>query len=81
MNLEALAVDLITRTEKAVEQVAGLAAHTGIAFKVTDIVDAVERDLPANYPAPTAQGELTRRDVITSMANDILTGAIYEDHA
>ncbi|MBO0917512.1 MULTISPECIES: hypothetical protein [Streptomyces] len=81
MDLQALAADLITRTEKAVEQVAGLSAHTGITFKIDDIVDAVERDLPANYPAPSAEGALTRRDVITSMANDILTGAIYEDAA
>jgi glycerol kinase len=79
MDAEHMAVDLITRTETAVVQVAGLAAHTGIAFKVTDIVDAVERDLPAHYPAPVVEGALTRRDVITSMANDILTGAIYEN--
>lgn len=81
MELQALAMDLITRTEKAVEQVAGLAAHTGITFKTSDVVDAVERDLPADYPAPTAEGALTRRDVITSMAEDILSGAIYEDQA
>ncbi|MEU6098423.1 hypothetical protein [Streptomyces sp. NPDC047079] len=79
MDLQTLAADLITRTEKAVEQVAGLSAHTGITFKVTDVVDAVERDLPADYPAPTAEGALTRRDVIASMAEDILTGAIYAD--
>ncbi|SED26223.1 hypothetical protein SAMN05216532_3987 [Streptomyces sp. 2231.1] len=81
MNHEALAMDLIERTHRAAEQVAGLAAHTGITFKTSDVVDAVERDLPADYPAPTVQGALTRRDVITSMAEDILTGAIYEDHA
>ncbi|MGW0647865.1 hypothetical protein ACWD4T_03515 [Streptomyces umbrinus] len=81
MDLEALAADLIARTEKAVEQIAGLSAHTGITFKTADVVDAVERDLPSDYPAPTAEGALTRRDVIKSMAEDILTGAIYEDHA
>ncbi|KDN73939.1 hypothetical protein DF19_41845 [Streptomyces olindensis] len=79
MSYEALAMDLIARTEKAVEQVAGLSAHTGITFKTSDVVDAVERDLPADYPAPTAEGALTRRDVIASMAEDILTGAIYAD--
>lgn len=79
MDLQTLAQDLIGRTHTAVEQVAGLAAHSGITFKVADIVDAVERDLPAGYPAPTAQGSLTRRQVIESMANDILTGAMYED--
>lgn len=81
MNMETLAADLISRTEKAVEQVAGLSAHTGITFKTTDVVDAVERDLPSDYPAPTAEGALTRRDVIAAMAEDILTGAMYEDHA
>ncbi|GAA2972253.1 hypothetical protein [Streptomyces enissocaesilis] len=81
MNHQALAMDLIARTHTAVEQVAGLAAHTGITFKTADVVDAVERDLPADYPAPTAEGALTRRDVITSMAEDILTGALYEDPA
>jgi hypothetical protein len=79
MDLQALAADLIARTEKAVEQVAGLSAHTGITFKTSDVVDAVERDLPADYPAPTAEGALTRREVIASMADDILSGAIYED--
>jgi hypothetical protein len=81
MNHEALAMDLITRTKKAVEQVAGLSAHAGIGFKVTDIVDAVERNLPSDYPVPTAEGATTRRDVIASMAQDILTGALYEDHS
>ncbi|MGW1892118.1 hypothetical protein ACWCP6_17940 [Streptomyces sp. NPDC002004] len=81
MDLQALAADLIARTERAVEQIAGLAAHTGITFKTTDVVDAVERDLPSDYPAPTADGALTRRDVITAMAEDILSGAVYEDHA
>ena len=81
MSYQALAMDLIARTERAVEQVAGLSAHTGITFKVTDVVDAVERDLPSDYPAPTTEGSLTRRDVIESMAEDILSGAMYEDHA
>ncbi|GFH38883.1 hypothetical protein [Streptomyces pacificus] len=81
MDLQALAADLIARTEKAVEQIAGLSAHTGITFKVADVVDAVERDLPAGYPEPTAEGALTRRDVIASMAEDVLSGAIYEDRA
>lgn len=81
MNYQALAADLIARTERAVEQIAGLSAHTGITFKVADAVDAVERDLPSDYPAPAADGSLTRRDVITSMAEDTLSGALYEDKA
>ncbi|MFF9688960.1 hypothetical protein [Streptomyces sp. NPDC014623] len=81
MNLQELVTDLIIRTEKAVERVAGLSAHTGITFKVVDIVDAVERELPVDYPSPTTAGAATRRDIIASMAEDILSGAIYEDHA
>ncbi|MGW1609438.1 hypothetical protein ACWCQZ_08570 [Streptomyces sp. NPDC002285] len=81
MDHQALAADLIARTERAVEQVTGLAAGTGITFKVADVVDAVERDLPADYPSPSAEGAPTRRDVIKSMAEDILSGSIYEDNA
>lgn len=81
MDYQALATDLITRTERAVEQIAGLSVHTGISFKVSDVVDAVERDLPSTYPAPAADGSVTRRDVIERMAEDILSGAMYEDHA
>ncbi|MFD4320139.1 hypothetical protein [Streptomyces sp. NPDC058548] len=80
MNTQQLVQDLITRTEQAVEQIAGLSAHTGITFKVADVIDAVERNLPSGYPEPTAQGSRTRRDVIQSMAEDILSGAMYEDH-
>ncbi|MYX15438.1 hypothetical protein GTY67_18945 [Streptomyces sp. SID8374] len=81
MDHNAVAIDLIRRTEKAVEQVARLAVDTGITFKVADVVDAVERDLPANYPGPPADGGSTRRDMIASMANNILTGEMYEDPA
>lgn len=75
---EFLALDLIARTEQAVEAVAHLAVGSGITFQVKDIVDAVERELPADYPAPTL-GESTRRDVITQMARDILSGDMYEE--
>ncbi|MFR0358626.1 hypothetical protein [Streptomyces sediminimaris] len=75
---EALVHDLIARTEKAVENVAHLATDTDITFQVNDIVDAVERDLPADYPAPTT-GSATRRDMIARMARDILSGEMYED--
>ncbi|MET9516415.1 hypothetical protein [Streptomyces sp. NPDC002994] len=80
MDYQALAKDLIARTETAVQQVAGLASETGITFKVTDVVDAVERDLPPGYAMPK-DGVTGRRNTIESMANDILTGAMYEDHA
>ncbi|OYP10124.1 hypothetical protein CFC35_41535 [Streptomyces sp. FBKL.4005] len=68
-----LAHDLIARTERAVERVAHLAVDTGVTFSVDDIVDAVERELPAGYAAPTT-GTVTRRDVIAQMAQDILSG-------
>lgn len=74
---ELLARDLIARTERAVEAVARLAVDTRITFKIEDIVDVVERDLPANYPAPT-MGVTTRRDMITDMAQAILSGEMYE---
>lgn len=56
--------------------VAHLAVDTGVTFTVEDIVDAVERGLPVSYPAPTTDGA-TRRDVITQIAGDILTGQMY----
>lgn len=73
-----IVMDLIARTEKAAASVAGLAAHTGITFRVEDVVDAVERDLPADYPAP-AEGDGPRRDLIARIAQDVLTGDLYED--
>ncbi|MCX5278128.1 MULTISPECIES: hypothetical protein [Streptomyces] len=78
IDSESLTRDLIARTERAVETVAHLAVDTEITFKIEDIADAVERELPIGYPEPTT-GEMTRRDVITQMARDILTGEMYED--
>ncbi|MFL5999874.1 MAG: hypothetical protein ACJ736_37220 [Streptomyces sp.] len=75
---ESLVHDLISRTEQAVESVAHLSTDTDITFRVDDIVDAVERGLPADYPAPTT-GPTTRRDMIARMARDILSGEMYED--
>jgi hypothetical protein len=77
-DAELLVLDLIARTEEAVRTVAHLAADSKITFQVRDIVDAVERKLPAGYPAPTT-GETTRRDVIAQMAGGILSGAIYDE--
>ena len=73
-----LAEDLIARTETAVLAGSVLAVESGITFDIKDIVDAVERDLPAGYPAPTT-GDVTRRDLIERMAQDILSGEIYEE--
>jgi glycerol kinase len=73
VDYESLARDLIARTEQAVATVAYLAVDTDITFKINDIVDAVERELPTGYPEATT-GELARRDVIMQMARDILNG-------
>ena len=77
-NYEALVLDLIDRTEKAVQDVARLASDTGITFTAEDVVDSVERGLPERYPQPSQEGAKTRRDIIGAMAQDILSGAIYE---
>lgn len=77
-DYESLVLDLIERTEKAVENVSHLAVDTGITFSITDIVDTVERDLPEGYPAPTT-GTASRRDVISQMAQDIVSGELYEE--
>ncbi|MFI1099830.1 hypothetical protein [Streptomyces melanogenes] len=78
MDYKALAVDLLHRTERAVEAVAGLAVQTGITFKITDIVQRVEDELPAGYPDATT-GDTSRRDIIAEMARDILSGEAYDD--
>lgn len=70
--------DLITRTEKAVNDVAGLCLETGVTFQLGDIVDAVERALPANYPFRSTPDN-DRRDIIQDLAHKILTGEMYED--
>jgi hypothetical protein len=75
---EDLAVDLISRTEKAVRRIGSLSADTGIQFEVEDAVDAVERGLPADYPAP-ADSDPPRRDLIARIVQDILSGAMYEE--
>jgi len=80
MNYQHIANDLISRTEQAVEQVAWLAVDTGVTFKVADVVDAVERGLPAGYPKGD-DGVAGRRSIVEQMAQDILSGAMYEDPA
>ncbi|MFF7234408.1 hypothetical protein [Streptomyces sioyaensis] len=77
-DYESLVHDLIARTERAVESVANLAVESNITFKIQDIVDAVERALPADYPEAT-KGHVARRDVIAEMARDILSGEMYAD--
>ncbi|MEU6979635.1 hypothetical protein [Streptomyces sp. NPDC046371] len=77
VDAQSLAPDLIARTEAAATDIARLAVDTGITFSVDDVVAAVERALPADYPAPT-RDDLTRRDVIARLAQRILTGELYE---
>ncbi|UJB43629.1 hypothetical protein [Streptomyces sp. A1-5] len=78
MDYEALTVDLIRRTEAAVENIANLAVQAGVTFKIEDIVQLVEDKLPADYPQPTT-GDRSRRDVIAAMAQDVLSGEMYDD--
>lgn len=77
-GLHLIVDDLITRTETAVNDVAGLCLETGIRFHITDVVDAVERALPANYPLRSTP-DTDRRDIIQDLAHKILTGEMYED--
>ncbi|MCD9141466.1 hypothetical protein [Streptomyces albireticuli] len=77
-DYESLVLDLIARTERAVESVAHLTVDSKVTFQPSDIVDIVERGLPSDYPAPTA-GDKTRRDMIARMTQDILSGEMYED--
>ncbi len=58
-------------------KIAQLAVDTGITFKINDVVDQVEQDLPPNYPTPS-KGAETRRDVITRIAQCIASGQLYE---
>ncbi|GAU70621.1 fibronectin-binding protein [Streptomyces sp. NBRC 110611] len=71
---EALAVDLLRRTESSIDAIAGLAVDTGITFTVDDIVQRVEDELPEGYPECTA-GAMSRRDVVAEMARDLLSSA------
>jgi hypothetical protein len=67
------ALDLIERTERAVDAKIRQRAATGIAFQVRDIVQAVEDGLPVDYPAPR-RGVANRRAMIARMAGEILDG-------
>jgi hypothetical protein len=51
---------------------------TGVHFKIDDIVQRVEDDLPGGYP-DARNDTMSRREVIAGMARDILSGEMYED--
>ncbi|MTA13926.1 MAG: hypothetical protein F2534_15105 [Actinobacteria bacterium] len=72
MNYELLAADLLDRTRDALVKICQLAVDTGITFKVDDVVQMVEDDLPGWYPAPTAPGAPSRRDMVATMTADLL---------
>ncbi|MFE7659780.1 hypothetical protein [Streptomyces celluloflavus] len=48
-----------------------------MTFTINDIVDVVERELPAGYPAPTVGA--TRRDLIGQIAQSVLSEELYEN--
>lgn len=75
---EELVLDLVQRTERAVEAILHLVVDTQIPFPVEDIVQMVEDTLPSGYAVPHAPGA-TRRDMIRRIAQDILSGDLYED--
>ncbi|MFK0295124.1 hypothetical protein ACIQU6_32280 [Streptomyces sp. NPDC090442] len=76
---DALAHDLIRRTEAVVAVIAPIAVDTGITFQIEDIVQKVEEGLPPNYPEALITDGWTRQDVITAMARDMLSGEMYND--
>lgn len=77
-DYDALAVDLLNRTTSAIDTIAGLSVDTGISFKISDIVQRVEDELPEGYPDATA-GSATRRDVIAEITRDLLSGEARDD--
>jgi hypothetical protein len=79
-DYEALALDLIERTERAVEKLASPADVEGLDLRIRDVVQAVEDDLPADYPA-TVQGAVSRRVLVARVAADILSGELARSGA
>ncbi len=78
-DYDTLARDLIERTERATERVCRIAVDTGVTFQVSDIVQAVEDDLPPDYPMPLTEGIAGRRTMIARIATDVLSGEMYDD--
>jgi hypothetical protein len=75
----ALAEDLFRRTEEAVQRLASLVVETDSPWPLEDAVQMVEDGLPPGYPAPAVEGVEGRRAMIAGMAQDILSGEVYED--
>ncbi|MBM9503132.1 hypothetical protein [Actinacidiphila acididurans] len=62
-NIKAEQHDLLAKLTAACLETTRLAVDTGITFSTEDVMDAVERGLPAGYPAP-ALGVAARRAMI-----------------
>ncbi|UQI45924.1 hypothetical protein M1P56_16955 [Streptomyces sp. HU2014] len=77
-DYEGLLFTLVVLTEQAVESIAQLSIDAGITFEIDDIVDAVERKLPADYGVHT-KGDVTCRDLIAKIAQSFLSGEIYKN--
>jgi hypothetical protein len=77
-TIEAVVYDLIVRVETSVGKLRDLSADTGVIFTAQDIVDDVERGLPAGYPAPIRTGTRGRRELIARMVRDLLEGQRYD---
>ncbi|MFJ2783656.1 MULTISPECIES: hypothetical protein [unclassified Streptomyces] len=73
-----IARDLFRRTETAIAAIAALAVDTGITFRISDIVQRVEDELPEGYP-DSSNGAHPRREIIAEMARDALSGEAYAD--
>ncbi|MFK0295455.1 hypothetical protein ACIQU6_33990 [Streptomyces sp. NPDC090442] len=78
MDLELWTVDLMRRTESALEDVAHLAIDTEVSFQIDDVVRLVVDRLPADYPLRSAE-LWDCEPVIANMARDLLSGEAYEE--
>jgi glycerol kinase len=72
---ETLVLDLVERTQRAVEKVAAAAEVDGTELRIRDVVQAVEDDLPDGFPA-AVQGGASRRVMVARVAADILSGEL-----
>jgi hypothetical protein len=79
VDTEALVLDLIRRTEEALQRLASLVVETGMPFALDDAVQMVEDGLPPGYPTPAVDGVEGRRAMIAKIARDSLSGELYED--
>ncbi|WP_335983074.1 hypothetical protein [Streptomyces sp. CA2R106] len=72
-----LAIDLIQRTEQAVDSVVRIMEDTGVTFTIGDIVQKIERELPDGYAASVVDA-VTLRELITDMVDSMVSGEAYD---